>query len=356
MVRADVRLCDHTTLGVGGIARRFERVDGIESLTDALSRARREKLPVLVLGGGSNMLVSDDGWDGLVIRQEASDVTFRSSGPKMLVRASAGVCWDRLVAETVSRDLAGIECLSGIPGDVGAAPIQNIGAYGQELRDVLVAVHVVDRKSLSRRRFTASECGFGYRTSRFKTIWRDRYVVTGIELALLPGGAPTLTYGQLSERFDDRPTLAAVREAVLEVRAAKSMVLDPNDPNRRSAGSFFTNPIVGPNTRDRAVAQLAEAGVDVDRMPTYREPGARFKLSAAWLIERCGFERGYGTGPAGLSTNHCLAVINRGGATAKDLIALAGEIRRTVRERTSITLTPEPSFIGFRKDVDRLLG
>lgn len=343
-VEQNVPLSGYTTLGVGGPAASFAEAGSAEELRVLVDRARSAGQPLLLLGGGSNVLVSDAGFPGMVIR--FADRHLDVQGDRVV--AGAGVVWDDLVRATVQRGLVGIECLSGIPGWAGAAPIQNIGAYGHELDQTLASVEILDLHTGRRAHLEAAECGFGYRTSRFKTEWRDRFLVTRIELRLEPSGPPKIRYQELSSTIGPNPTPADVRDAVLSIRRRKSMVIDPNDPNRRSAGSFFTNPIVPTELADRVAAT---ADVPMPRFPVL---GGE-KLSAAWLIERAGFEKGYGDGPAGLSTNHCLALINRGTATASDLVRLAARIRRAVRERFGVTLTPEPTFIGFERPTEVLL-
>ena len=339
---ADVDLRGWTTLHLGGPATAMAEVADPAAAVDALSLARDRGWPVLVLGGGSNLVVSDAGWDGLVIRYTGRAIERIDGGGTAHLRVGAGLGWDALVAWTVRRGLAGLECLSGIPGCVGAAPIQNVGAYGQEVVRTIEAVEAIDRSTGEAVQIAATDCGFAYRDSRFKGLWRDRYLITAVRFALPIGGTPTLRYPELAREVGEGPTLASVREHVLRIRARKSMVLDPTDPNSRSAGSFFTNPIVPTGT-------LAE--VEMPRWPT---DDGRVKLSAAWLIEQAGFSRGEVHGGAGLSSAHVLALVGRGGPTA-DLIALAGRIRAGVREAFGITLVPEPVFVGFDRSVDDLL-
>lgn len=358
-MRQQVPFSELTTLGVGGPARLLADVDGTDSLVSAIGDARREGLDLFVLGGGSNLLVADAGYDGLVVRQRARRVEAEVVEGAVRVRAEAGSSWDGLVAWTVEQGYAGLECLSGIPGDVGAAPVQNIGAYGQEVGQTIEAVHAVDRTTMAECRFEEAECGFGYRTSRFKEAWLDRYVVTAVDFRLLPGGPPVLAYPELRTRLagcdDSPPSLAEVREAVLAIRAAKSMLLDPADPNGRSAGSFFVNPVVSEPTFQRLLQTLRGSGVDPQSLPRFRQPSGRVKLSAAWLMDHCGFGKGYGSGAAGLSTRHCLAIVNRGDASAADVVALAGEVRRGVHARSGVLLWPEPRFLGFERPVEELL-
>lgn len=332
-----------TTLHLGGPARAMTEVANDAELRAALALARDRSWPVLVLGGGSNLVVSDAGWDGLVIRSVDTTLDRRDDGAVAHLRVGGGFGWDAFVARAVVDGLAGVECLSGIPGGVGAAPIQNVGAYGQEVAETIEAVEVVDRATGEGTTVPASECGFGYRDSRFKGEWRDRFVITAVHFALRIGGAPTLQYPELVREVGPDPTLAAVRRHVLGIRAGKSMVLDPTDPNSRSAGSFFTNPILPVGTLE---------GTEVPRWPAGE---GTVKLSAAWLIEQSGFRRGEVHGGAGISANHVLALVGRGGPTS-DLVALAGRIRAGVRDTFGITLVPEPTFVGFARSVDELLG
>jgi UDP-N-acetylmuramate dehydrogenase len=253
----------------------------------------------------------------------------------------AGEEWDTIVERAVARGLAGIECLSGIPGRVGATPIQNVGAYGQEVAETIARVRAYDLESGRFVEFAAAECGFGYRDSRFKREDRGRYVVTSVTFRLAPGGEPAVRYPELERALGEgRRSLAEVREAVIAIRRRKSMVLDPEDPDARSAGSFFVNPVVPDEVADRIAASHA------DPMPRYAAPGGA-KLSAAWLIERAGLSRGYRNGNAGISSKHTLAIVNRGGATAAEVVALAREVRDRVRDRFGVTLTPEPVFVGL---------
>lgn len=343
-------LCDHTTLEVGGEARRIVQVSTCEEALAVYQEARSQELPLLVLGGGSNMLVADQGFPGLVVRwmDKGLEILHQTS-EEVLVRVGGGWNWDDWVAESVYRDWAGLECLSGIPGTVGAAPIQNIGAYGQEVGDRIVGCWVLEWESGELSRLTASECCFGYRMSRFKQDWRGRFLVTAVEFRLQPGGPPQLRYKELQQKFGQhRPGLVEVRKAVREIRREKSMLWDPTDPNHRSAGSFFMNPVVPQELADR----LAEGHPGMPVWPTDR--GA--KLSAAWLIERSGFPKGYGQGAAGLSSKHVLALVNRGRARASDIVALAREIRHKVQQCFGVLLHPEPEFVGFDRTVEELLA
>ncbi len=357
----DVPLAGLTTLGVGGPARFFARCRSAGSLAEVLDGARSRALPIFLLGGGSNLLASDAGFPGVVIQlaDESIELVDEGSG-SVRVRAAAGVEWDALVARTVAEGLAGLECLSGIPGKAGAAPIQNVGAYGQEVAETIRAVEVVKLETGERRVIAGGHCGFAYRHSHFKSRWRGRYAVVGVEFLLRRQRWGTVRYAELRRRFgSSRPGLGEVREAVLAVRRSKSMVLDRGDPNRRSAGSFFVNPVLSPD--EAAEIRSRCPGVTGRPMPQFpaaggRASAGRVKLSAAWLIEEAGFRRGERLGRAGISTRHSLALVNRGGATAAEIVALAAKIRRRVRQVSGVTLEPEPVFLGFEKDVDALLG
>ena len=342
-ISENLPLAPMTTLGVGGPARYFTEAASEEDVLSAIGFARDRGLEVFILGGGSNLLVSDDGFDGLVIKMglRGVDVSPPSHG-NVIVNAAAGEEWDPLVEMCVDRSLAGFECLSGIPGLVGATPIQNVGAYGQEVSQTIIEVRCIDRESLEPVTLSNPECGFAYRASIFNTIHRGRYIVTGVTYQLTEGGPPYLDYRDLRERFiGQAPSLAEARSAVLEIRRAKSMVIDPADPNSRSAGSFFKNPIV---SRERA-DEIAEAIGET--VPFFPMPDGSVKIPAAWLIERAGFSKGYILGNAGISQNHSLAIINRGGASADDIVALKEMIRHAVFSRFEIELVPEPVFLGF---------
>ncbi len=260
--------------------------------------------------------------------------------------AAAGEPWDDLVRMTVERGWAGLECLSGIPGLVGATPIQNVGAYGQEVSETVTTVRVLDTESGRILTLATRECGFGYRDSRFRSVEPERWVVLAVTYRLRPGGAPAVRYADVEQHLAARgvasPTLADVRETVLAIRRSKSMVLDPRDPNRRSCGSFFTNPIVS-----AADCARVEALARDPAMPRWLQPDGRVKLSAAWLIERAGFRRGEADGPVGLSTRHTLAVVAHEGARARDVVAFAAKLRTRVLDRFGVRLTPEPVFWGL---------
>jgi UDP-N-acetylmuramate dehydrogenase len=343
-VRHDVPLGPMTTLEIGGPARHFCEAVTENMVVDALRWADRRGVPVAIVGGGSNLVVADDGFDGLAMRVAIPGFEVGDGTDAALVSVAAGEPWDEVVARTVEKNLAGLECLSGIPGSAGATPIQNVGAYGQEVSSAIVRVSVIDRVTGRRGDLAPQDCEFGYRSSRFKRE-PDRFVVLGVTFRLIPGGSPTVRYRQLEERLatlDAPPGLAEVRSAVLDLRRSKSMVIEASDANRRSVGSFFVNPTVTSAQANRI--QETEPTAELPRFPA--EQG-NIKIPAAWLIERCGFWRGMRRGAVGVSSRHSLALVHHGGGTAEDLIALARDIRDTVRDRFGIDLQPEPTFLGF---------
>jgi UDP-N-acetylmuramate dehydrogenase len=343
-----VLLAPLTTLGVGGPAAHLLRTSDQGALARGLDHAAAAGLPVFVLGGGSNLLVSDVGFPGLVVQLAPGRLVLDPDGT---VTSDAGVSWETLVDAAVAGGFAGVECLTGIPGTVGAAPVQNIGAYGQEIADVLSHVTAWDRAEGRVVSLSREACGFGYRDSGFKRA-PDRFIVLSVTLRLVPGGAPLVRYEELRRRVAEHagavPTLAEVRREVRHLRRGKAMLLDAETlagPDARSAGSFFTNPVL-----DAAIA--AALPPDAPRHP---QSDGRVKVPAAWLIERSGVERGFTLGPAAVSTRHTLALVNRGGATAADLLALAAWVRRAVRRRFGVTLVPEPVFLGFPEGVEASL-
>ncbi len=348
MIRDGVPLAPFTTLELGGPARHFVEATDEGAVVEALCWADGRKLPVALLGGGSNMVVSDAGFDGLVVRIATRGLRFETSGGDVTVTAAAGEPWDALVDEAVGRGLGGLECLSGIPGLVGATPIQNVGAYGQEVAETIRAVRVLERGSWQTRELSPEACGFGYRESNFKRE-PTRFVVLAVTFGLRPGAAPALRYRELVENLSAAgtskapPTLADARAAVLALRAKKSMLVIAGDPNRRSVGSFFTNPIVA---AAEAEAVAVRAGDDGISMPRWPAGDGRVKLSAGWLIERAGITKGLRRGPVGVSSAHALALVHHGGGTTAALIALGQEIREAVRMRFGVTLVPEPTFVG----------
>lgn len=347
-IRRDVPLAPYTTLEIGGAARFFLVATDEATLTAGIRWARERDVAVYVLGSGSNVVVGDAGVDGLVLRLSTHGVDRGALGESHgQVTAEAGTPWDDLVAGAVSHGLAGLECLSGIPGTVGAAPVQNVGAYGQEASDTIISVRCLDLHTLQTLELPSAGCGFGYRDSLFRRK-PGRYVVLAVTFGLRPGGAPTVSYPELATILhDEHPDLQRVRDAVLAMRRRKSMLLESDDENRRSVGSFFTNPVLAPAEADRVAARVERAAPpDGSLLPRYPTADGRVKLSAAWLIERAGFGRGLRRGRVGISTRHTLALVNRGGASAAELLALAAEVRAGVSTRFGVELGMEPICMG----------
>jgi UDP-N-acetylmuramate dehydrogenase len=341
----NVPLASRCTMGVGGSARFFIEASDEARVAAAVRWAESRGVPIRILGGGSNVVVADDGLDGLVVKIGLRGVSSREVGDSVEVSAAAGEPWDPFVERAVAHGWAGLECLSGIPGLVGATPIQNVGAYGREVSQTVTAVRVLDRRSGEIVMLAAGDCRFGYRTSRFKSGEPDRFVVLAVTYRLSRDGVPTVRYADLERDLEargiTRPSLTEVRKSVLTIRRSKSMVLDPDDPNRRSCGSFFLNPIV-----DAATLARVERAVGDAAMPRWPEAGGQVKLSAAWLIERAGFRRGDGPGPVTLSTRHSLAIVCREGARAADVAAFARGIRARVEARFGVRLELEPVLWG----------
>jgi UDP-N-acetylmuramate dehydrogenase len=332
-------------------------------VVEALSWARDRGLATLVLGGGSNLLVADRGVASLVLRVRLRGLAAAPEGDAVRVDAAAGEPWDELVALAVARGWAGIECLSGIPGDVGATPIQNVGAYGQEVSETIVKVRAIERATLGLVELAPEACGFGYRDSVFKREHKDRFVLTRVSFALRPGGAPTLRYAELTQRLAEQghaaPSLADVRACVLALRRAKSMLFDPAAENGHSAGSFFMNPTLSAEAWAEVEGRIKASEVlgPGEGVPRFPAAGGRIKLPAAWLIERAGFKKGAGEGRVGLSTRHALSIVNRGGATASEIVAFARRVREAVRGRFGVELSPEPVMVGFTdEELSGLVG
>jgi UDP-N-acetylmuramate dehydrogenase len=333
-------LSELTTLGLGGPAPSIIPVLDSAELVAAVREAQEEMLPLLLIAGGSNLVISDAGFDGTVIHLQGRGVEIDGT----TVTAQAGEPWDALVDHCVGNGLAGIEALSGIPGSAGATPIQNVGAYGQEVADTIVRVRVLDRITDEILDLAPSDCGFGYRTSAFKRDPR-RWVVLEVAFELRSAAeSEPIAYTQLADALGvtegDTAPLIEVREAVLDLRRSKGMVLDRSDLDTRSAGSFFTNPFVDAETLKKIEQVTGSAA------PAWPD-GEHFKTSAAWLIEQAGFERGQGD-PQGIaiSSKHVLALTNRGNGTTEELLALAGQITAAVQEQFGVALEREPTLIG----------
>lgn len=347
--QAAVPLAPLTTLGIGGAAQWFARATDADHVAAAHRWCGERDLPLFVMGGGSNLVVADRGVDGLVLQMAIGGITFATSRSETMVRVGAGEPWDHVVQSAVQEGLAGLECLSGIPGSAGGTPIQNVGAYGQEVSSSIADVVVFDRTAGRMATLGRPECGFGYRTSRFKRSDAGRFVVCEVGFSLRQE-APTVTYPDVIRHLEGRgtssPSLGDVREAVLVVRRRKGMVLDDADPDTRSVGSFFLNPSVSPDVHADLQATAGET------VPGFQTSNHRIKVPAAWLIEQAGFRRGYQAGRVAVSSKHPLALINRGGATAREVLHLATQIKRKVADQFGIFLVPEPVFVGFGEDDD----
>jgi UDP-N-acetylmuramate dehydrogenase len=348
-IQENIPLAPLTTLQVGGPARYFVDAHSESGVRDALSFAADRKLPLLVLGGGSNLLVADSGWPGLALRIAIPGVEFSGDGASIVFSAGAGGNWDQLVALAVSKNCAGVECLSGIPGTVGGTPVQNVGAYGQEVSQTIVRVRALEIATGNITELDNAACGFSYRTSMFNSTQRGKHIVLEVAYRLKQDGLPSLHYADLKKFFAGgpaHPTLQQVREAVRSIRLSKAMLLAPGDEDCRSAGSFFKNPVVSKSEAAR-IAALAEQRAPDRAFPQYPADNGQVKLAAAWLVEQAGFTKGYARGAAGISRRHTLAIVNRGGATAKDIVALQDEVQKRVFGVWGVRLQPEPVFVGF---------
>jgi UDP-N-acetylmuramate dehydrogenase len=349
-------LADYTTLGLGGPARSFVPAPTEAGLINAVRAADAAADPVLLLGGGSNLVISDAGFPGTVIHVNTRGVGYAdppegtdAAEGAVDVTVAAGEDWDGVVAATVAEGLAGLESLSGIPGRAGATPIQNVGAYGREVAEVITRVRVYDRRDDRILVLGNEDCSFAYRTSLFKSTGA-RYVVLDVRFRLaaqalsLPVKYAELA-AELGVALGERAGVGEVRAAVLKIRARKGMVLSPGDPDTRSAGSFFTNPII--TAADFAAVEAAAAARSVGPVPKYDAGAGLVKVPAAWLIEHAGFAKGYGApSPARVSSKHTLALVNTGNATTAELLTLASEIVSGVRDAYGVTLTPEPILVG----------
>jgi UDP-N-acetylmuramate dehydrogenase len=348
-LREHVTLGPYTTLGIGGPARWFAEACTEQDVAEAAAFAREANVPIFVLGGGSNLLVSDEGYPGLVLRIALPGIEEEQQGIRRLFRVGAGVVWDELVAHAVSRQCAGIECLAGIPGTTGGTPVQNVGAYGQEVAETISCIRGFDLDSARFVEWTGEECGFAYRSSRFNTRDRGRHVLTRVDFSLLQGGPPSLQYADLQRYFAERgvtPSLQDTSRAVRTIRKSKGMVISSADPDSRSVGSFFKNPVVPARVYEQIAAGFAPAPVPHYPAPSPEGDQAQVKIPAAWLLEKAGFHRGYVRGQAGISSRHALALINRGQARAADILALRDEIMGEVERQFGVTLVPEPVWLG----------
>ena len=342
-IQENIALAPLTTLGIGGPARWFVEATSEAEIAEACLWVREQDMPLFVVGGGSNVLAADAGFDGLALHVATRSIELDGE----VLRAAAGTLWDDCIERALGANCAGLECLAGIPGTVGGTPVQNVGAYGQEVGSVIERVRAFDRAAQEFTEFANAECGFAYRRSRFNSTDRGRYVVTRVDYRLRRKGAPTLNYAELKAHFSNWetvPTLAEVAEAVRGIRKSKGMLLVEGDPDCRSAGSFFKNPSVAPEVAERVKRIAVDSGLTLRAFPA---EGGLVKIPAAWLIEQAGFRKGYKLGAAGISSRHTLALVNRGGATAKEILALAGKIQAAVEARFGIRLEMEPEMVGF---------
>ncbi len=344
-ILANVPLAPYTTFKIGGAAHWFAEAASEADILEAVNFSRERGLPLFVLGGGSNLLVSDSGFSGLVLHIALRGIREHFDDDTLVLQAEAGEDWDQLVSHAVSLDCAGIECLAGIPGTVGGTPVQNVGAYGQEVSERINVVRALDLRSGKFVEMSGSECGFAYRQSIFNTSAKGLFIVTRVDYSLTAGGSPTLTYSDLQRHFQSAsqpPSLAQVAEAVRTIRRTKGMFLVEGDPDCRSAGSFFKNPVVDWSALERIAAAVPPEA----KIPQYPAEDGKFKLAAAWLVEQAGFSKGYGNGHAGISSRHTLALVNRGGASAAEVLALSEEIVARVEKKFGIWLRREPVLLG----------
>ena len=347
LIRENVPLAPLTTLGVGGPARYLAEAQNEAEVLEAVEFAQSRNVPLFVLGGGSNVVIADTGFAGLALKVAIGGVGQTAEEGRVVFTAGAGHDWDAFVEQAVQANCAGLECLSGIPGTVGGTPVQNVGAYGQEVSQSIDEVRALDLRSMQISTLSNKECGFAYRSSIFNTSERGRYIILGVAFDLLADGPPTLKYSDLQQVFAEHrsePTLAEVRSAVREIRHRKAMLIVPGDDDARSVGSFFKNPVLPQALVDQLSSRLSARGW---QLPTYPAVDGCRKIAAAWLVEHAGFRKGFSQGAVGISCKHALAIINRGGATAADILALKDEIQARVFAEFSITLEPEPNFIGF---------
>ncbi len=350
LLQENIPLAPRTTFHLGGPARFFVEAKSIGEVEEAVALSQAKSLPLFVLGGGSNLVVADTGWPGLVLKIAIPGIEQRprtDDEGKVLFDAGAGESWDRFVSHAVVAHCAGVECLSGIPGSVGGTPVQNVGAYGQEVSHTIESVEVFDRKDGQVRELCNQACGFTYRSSIFNTTERGRFIILRVTYALTPGGAAYIGYADLKRHFEGRetaPNLAETREAIRHIRARKGMLIVEGDPDCRSAGSFFKNPVLSEAQHADLQKRAAAKGF---YLPSYPALESSRKVSAAWLVEKSGFARGYGFSHVAISSKHALAIVNRGGASAAEVLALKDQIQQRVKEIWDVTLEPEPVMVGF---------
>jgi UDP-N-acetylmuramate dehydrogenase len=346
-IQEDIPLAPLTTLQVGGSARYFAEASSEDEVLESAHFAKSKQLPLCILGGGSNLLVADSGWPGLVLKIAIGGITTRTEEGAACFDAGAGVNWDDFVAHAVASQCAGVECLSGIPGSVGGTPVQNVGAYGQEVSETIESVRALDLKQDRVVVLPNEACSFRYRTSIFNTTDRGRYIILRGTYRLKQDGLPSLRYADLQKYFSSwitPPALSDVREAVRQIRRSKGMLIVPGDGDSRSAGSFFKNPVLSELQFQDLCRRAEGRGLQIPRYPAL---AAQHKVSAAWLVEHSGFSKGYTLGPARISNQHALALVNSGSASAIDILRLKEQIQHKVRDAWGITLDPEPVFVGF---------
>ncbi len=352
MVQENIPLAPLTTLKIGGAAKYFVAAKVASEAQEAVAWARTRDLPVFVLGGGSNLLIADAGWPGMVLKVAIAGIQRRpelDEKGRAIFDVGAGETWDKFVSDAVRARCAGVECLSGIPGSVGGTPVQNVGAYGQEVSETIESVQVLDLKDGQLRELCNEACQFAYRSSIFNKGEPGRFIVLSAAYGLVPEGDPRISYADLKRHFDGwatMPTLAETREAVRHIRALKGMLITPGDPDCQSAGSFFKNPVLSEAQHEDLIKRAAARRLNV---PSYPALESHKKVSAAWLVEHSGFAKGYGFGRVGISSKHALAIVNRGGATAAEVLALKDQIQHRVEEIWGVCLEPEPVMVGFEQ-------
>lgn len=350
-IKKDVILSDYTTIGIGGKAKYFFSCNAVNDIYVALEFAKKNKLKVQVLSGGSNIIFQDSGYDGLVLKIDLKGIEINEEENHVYIKVKSGESWDEFVRMTIDNSLSGAECMSGIPGSVGATPIQNVGAYGQEVKDIIHSVTAIDRNTLDKIIFDNNDCGFNYRTSRFKTEDKDKYIITEVTFLFQKHKEPEIKYPELQNHIQSnidlnsvlnlKDKLTEIRKAVISLRKKKSMITNKHDPNSKSCGSFFMNPVL-------TSIEFTEFRLRVN--PVFKDfpffkTGNEYKIPAAWLVEQSGFNKGYIKEGAGISENHSLAIINRNG-TAKDVLSLAEDIEKKVFEKFGIKLIKEPVVIN----------
>jgi len=342
-------LSDVTTIRLGGTAKHFIECNSEEEIIRTLKFSSENNISVFVLGGGSNVIFDDEGFDGIILKVNLKGIEFAGD----IVTVKAGEDWDEFVRTTIDNDFAGLECLSGIPGTAGATPVQNVGAYGVEVGNLITGISAIDRKTSDKVVFKPDECGFSYRNSRFKGEDKDKFIITDVSFRLVKSGEPVIKYPELAKYIgthidlkslnNGKERVLAVRDAVLKIRIGKSMIVDENDADSHSCGSFFTNPVLKPADFNEFLSKCVHKNLK----PPYFKDGENFKVSAAWLIENSGFVKGFSLNGAGISNKHSLALVNRGCKT-KDILHLAEHIRKTVSDNFGVTLEIEPILAAYR--------